>query len=215
MTWDGKQSIWYLGSGDSYYCTDAISNPEECFKVLQQEITYLPREELTFKIYGKCFVLPRDKQFYGDIGSDGIVPLYRYSGNYIPRLNDWAPCLKEMRDILHQSTDQYCNHAVVNRYLNGSDNIGYHRDKDRDFVENSSVLTLSFGQERIFTLKDNSRNITQKIILQPGSLMILGPKTNTEWKHSIPKTKTAKNTRISITFRSIKTRYNPRTKQIL
>jgi alkylated DNA repair dioxygenase AlkB len=215
-SFDGSQNVSYLGSGDSFYYANFITNPDEGFQQLQNQVIYLPREELTFKIYGKTFMLPRDKQFYGDIAEDGTVPLYRYSGNYVPQLKDWVPVLKNIRDLIYVATKQYCNHAVVNRYLVGSDHIGFHRDKDRDFVENSSILTLSFGQPRLFTLKNNTTNITQKIILQPGSLMILGPKTNNEWKHSIPKrsSKDINNVRISVTLRSIKTRYNPTTKQI-
>lgn len=90
-----------------------------------------------------------------------------------------------------------------------NDHIGFHFDKTRDFVSNSSVLTLSFGAERILRLKHNKTKAKEDIHLQPGSLFVLGWKTNTIWKHSIVKTKQKCERRVSLTFRSIKTFKHP------
>lgn len=37
---------------------------------------------MTFRIFGKEFSLPRDKQFYGDVSDDESLPLYRYGGDW-------------------------------------------------------------------------------------------------------------------------------------
>ena len=66
-----------LCSGDSVYIPKFIKNPKEVFDELQKEVTFLPRSELTFQIYGKSMQLPRDKAFFGDVNKDGSFPLYK------------------------------------------------------------------------------------------------------------------------------------------
>jgi len=84
-------------------------------------------------------------------------------------------------------------------------------------VEGSSVFTVSLGASRIFRLKNDKTGEVQDIDVQSGSLFILGPKTNAEWKHSIVKCSTSvvSNTRISVTMRSIATRLDPNTGKIV
>src|SRR4051794_6184987 len=52
----------------------------------------------------------------------------------------WTDAVKNMRDHVKTKTGQYCNHLVVNQYLNGKDHIGFHKDKvfHRDF----SILNI-------------------------------------------------------------------------
>jgi alkylated DNA repair dioxygenase AlkB len=88
------------------------------------------------------------------------------------------------------------------------------RDKDRDFVLGSSVLTISFGAVRRLLLKSDDESET--VELEHGSLFVLGPETNApgNFKHSIVKTAQDVGERLSLTFRSIKTRYDPSTKEV-
>ncbi len=125
---------------------------DEAFKLVSDQVLYLPRTALQFSIFGKTFQLPRDKAFFGDVADDGTRPLYRYGGTYNPVVKTWTPVLRRLRDRITQAVGQHCNHLVVNRYLNGSDHIGFHRDKDRDFVPGSFVCTISLGGERVFSL---------------------------------------------------------------
>ncbi|KAL6069474.1 Alpha-ketoglutarate-dependent dioxygenase alkB 2 [Balamuthia mandrillaris] len=255
---DGLTSAHGLGAGDSFYLANFLPQGEqpEWFARLQDEIEFLPRHVLTFRIYGRTMQLPRDKQFFGDLiklsnnnshndsdkkkkekkkkkknkKDDGekeekeeeqyYHPLYRYGGDYYPPVHSWTPGLARLRDKVLKKTGQRCNHCVVNRYLNGNDHIGLHRDKVRDFVEDSCVMTVSLGAARLFRLKqdrplgkeEEDQGLKQvDIILQPGSLFCLGPKTNATFKHSIVKRSVAEvpDTRISITLRSIKTMYMP------
>ncbi len=94
---------------------------------------------------------------------------------------------------------------VVGVLIDNNDHIGYHFDKTRDFVNDSSVITLSFGGERILRLKHNKTKVTEDIHMKAGSLFLLGWKTNSIWKHSIIKTKRLCERRISLTYRLIKT----------
>lgn len=193
---------------ENFFSADAA---DAILAKLEKEICYVPRESLTFAIYGKTFPLPRDKAFYGDVAADHSYPLYRYGGNRYPTVIPWSPVLKEMRDIIYVRTGHYNNHVVVNRYLDGADHIGLHRDKVRDFVEGAPVCTLSFGGTREFVLKEERPDEGEEAkicnySLKHGSLFVLDEETNRNFKHSIKKTKRECSPRISLTYRNIKTR---------
>lgn len=125
------------GEGDSFYISDILTkynlDKEEIRKCIEEEIEkyYVARELMTFKIYGKKLELPRDKAFFGD-NINGKHPLYRYGAKYYPAVNDWTPTLSKLLNIIQLETGQICNHLVANRYKNGKDHIGFHRDKIRD-----------------------------------------------------------------------------------
>ena len=78
--------------------------------------------------------------------------------------------------------------------------------KDRDFFLDSSVLTASFGSTRRFELQHVRSKTKIKLELTHGSLFILGPLTNAQYKHSIVKEASKKITvreRISLTYCNI------------
>lgn len=198
---------------DSRYIPNVID--PSWIERLVKEVEFLPRESLPFKIYGRTLLLPRDKQFYGDVNPDGTFPLYRYGGNFVPPVLPWTPCLKEIRDIVRGRFGGLYNHTVVNRYVTGEDYIGYHRDKNKDFVTDSSVITVSLGTPRPFYLRNDKTKEVVKVLLDPGSVFVLGPVTNKLWKHSIPKKTDVGEMRISVTIRCIKTIYDPKTQTIV
>ncbi|CAF3074070.1 unnamed protein product [Rotaria sp. Silwood2] len=199
-----------FGEGDSRY-EEALFSPNESIEILKQldeQIVYLPREQFKFKIFNTVNILPRDKAFYGDVYSDGSYPIFRYESQkdiIYPEVKTWPPVLKKLRDMIFQITSQRCNHCVVNQYRDNNDHIGYHFDKTRDFVNDSNVLVLSFGGERILRLKHNESKVTEDILLKSGSFFVLGWKTNSIWKHSIVKTQRRCERRVSLTYRLIKT----------
>jgi len=93
------------------------------------------------------------------------------------------------------------------------------------FEQGSAVLTVSFGTARPMKLdkiiKEEGKDRvlqTEWLTLEPGSLFILGSKTNhncnysgcsefhneSNWQHSIPEVKEDVGVRISLTWRKIK-----------
>ena len=195
---------------DSYLIEDFLSDcciPTYVFyESLEQEIEFVPRELLTFNIFGKTFSLPRDKAFYGQVEKDGSSPLYRYGGKWYPEVKAWTPTLKYLRDVVFEKTGVDVNHVVVNRYRDGNDHIGYHHDKTPDFYPGAAVCTLSFGGTRNFSLKHQETHEKISMKLKDGSMFILGGETNKEYKHTITKTAGKCEARISLTFRRIATK---------
>lgn len=178
----------------------------DLYENLEKELEFVPRNLLTFTIFGKTFSLPRDKAFYGTVEADGTTPLYRYGGKWYPPVNHWSPTLQIIRDIIHKETGVDVNHVVVNRYKTGKDHIGFHHDKTRDFFPGASVCTLSLGGTRNFVLKHMETKQCIKMQLEDGSMFILGGETNKKYKHSIIKTSCECEPRISLTFRQIATK---------
>jgi alkylated DNA repair dioxygenase AlkB len=207
MTAYGPDSFYF----PKFFTADEAKN---LYTQLQQELVYVPRDQITFNIFGKTIPLPRDKAFFGDVTNDSY-PLYRYSGNDdYPAVKSWTTTTRKIRDHLKEKTGQYCNHLVANRYRNQKDHIGYHRDKTRDFVDSSDVLTVSFGATRKFQLLNLESKVVETLNLEHGSLFILGTETNDTYKHRICKTTVTCDERISLTYRSIKTLFYPHTDTI-
>jgi alkylated DNA repair dioxygenase AlkB len=83
------------------------------------------------------------------------------------------------------------NHAILTRYRDEDDNIGFHADKTKDITPNTSIVSLSLGESREmhFVAADpNDSKVTVKkrcIALNSGDLCIMGPETNAKYLHSI------------------------------
>ena len=45
------------------------------------------------------------------------------------------------------------NFVLVNRYKDGSEHMGEHRDNEQELVQTAPIASLSFGQTRDFVLR--------------------------------------------------------------
>lgn len=75
--------------------------------------------------------------------------------------------------------------------------------QDDNFVEGAPIATVSLGCPRALLLEPLGQGGATQIMVQPGSLYILGSKTNKRFKHSIPKAGKRVGPRISIVFRTL------------
>ena len=207
-----------VGDGDSFLIEEYLPKDkgDEVLAEIDSSITYLDRNDprMQFHIYGKTMCLPRDKAVYGDVKIDEekkerVEPFYRYAAD-TPMVEGWqGTVLEEVQGYVKDDLDQVCNHVVVNQYRGGEDYIGFHHDKSKTFEEGSSVLTISLGASRILRLKRVKGEGKGKIVnvkLNHGSMFVLGPETNRNWKHSIVQKKGLKGRRVSLTYRAIAAR---------
>lgn len=110
------------------------------------------------------------------------------------------------------------NSALFNKYRNGYDAIGSHRDDIAVLGEVNTIACISFGAERTFKMKrvfynpDNMKSLKRNkkqfhmnmdIKLKPGSLLIMAGSTQKFFSHEIPIEKDVKTERYSITLRSV------------
>ncbi|KAJ8930727.1 hypothetical protein NQ314_016456, partial [Rhamnusium bicolor] len=158
------------------------------------------------KVFGKWHEIPRQQVAYGDEGLK-----YTFSGITLPA-KPWTPLLNDIRNLLFEVTGFRYNFVLVNRYRNGNDHIGEHRDGEKELDKNIPIASLSLGQKRTFVVKHgdarkkgpDKRDIPSvKIDLEHGSLLLMNPPTNEYWYHSLPPRKSAPGVRINMTFRKI------------
>lgn len=203
-----------LGAGDCELVHDILkdkdifsnleSDPQSCVEALIGELEFDGFRGNTNK------ELPRLQNLQADV-SLGLIPVYRYPGNYCGDewlTFQWSPITLKIRDAVENAlkplVDQRMNHCVTNYYRDGHDFIGHHSDKDLDLYKDGVIVSVSIGDERVLELKRRTYPKDRiQIVLPHGSMLVLGPRTNREWTHSILPTETNSPPRISLTFRHV------------
>lgn len=152
-----------------------------------------PVEFHTLKILGKEIDTPRWQQAYGKD--------YRYTGSKQNAL-DIPDILQVYQQWCRDNIDSDFNGLLVNWYEGTKKHyIGAHRDDTRDLVSDTSIVTISLGEERIFRLRPYGGKSYQDFLMQHGTVMIIPWETNLHWTHEVPHFARFKGKRISITLR--------------
>ncbi|XP_075875628.1 DNA oxidative demethylase ALKBH2 isoform X3 [Nelusetta ayraudi] len=178
---------------------------DHLFKMLEEEVVYFTGEEAKLLVFGKMHNLPRKQATYGDAGLT-----YTYSG--VKHLaSPWTPTLEYIRDAVTNTTGYTFNFVLVNRYQDGQDHMGEHRDDEKELDPLCPIASVSLGVARdfIFRHRDTRGKSAQrqiepvKLELAHGSLLLMNRPTNTFWYHSLPVRKKVLLPRINLTFRRI------------
>lgn len=177
------------------------------FKELENTVEYFTGDFAKVKVFGKEYPLPRQQVAYGDPGIS-----YTFSGVTIPTL-PWPEPVLSLREFLYSLKGIKYDFVLVNKYKNGHDHIGEHRDNEKELDPNYPIAAISFGAERTFILrhkdtrksgKDKKLIAPVKIELEHGSVLFMNPPTNDIWYHSVPARKKILGARISLTFRKLR-----------
>lgn len=104
-------------------------------------------------------------------------------------------------DWVKETVDQGLNGVLANWYDAGAGHyIGAHRDSTRQLVPGSPIVTVSYGSQRTFRLRQY-RGLERHDLLTSCGLVIVMPwGVNRAWTHEIVKT-TRPGRRMSLTFR--------------
>ena len=202
------KNVYGLAAGDTEVILNVVSDPKK--QLLDQIVA-----EVEFEGFkgSKDEELPRKQNLQADGVEEGIIPVYRYPGNY--RGDEWqtfpfSPTCKMIKDNVENALlplwDQRMNHAVTNFYRSGTDFIDHHSDKDLDLDRTGVIVSVSLGEERILELRRRAepRDIT-RIVLPHGSMLVLGPISNKYFTHSILQKEDSSAPRLSLTMRNVKT----------
>jgi alkylated DNA repair dioxygenase AlkB len=150
-------------------------------------------------IFGKSIVTKRKVAWYGDSGY-----LYKYS-NSTKQALDWSEELLYLKQTIENVTGANYNSCLLNLYHNGNEGLGWHSDDEESLGKNNNIASLSLGAERKFLFKHKLTKQTVSILLEHGSLLVMKGSTQSNWLHSLPKSKKISQPRINLTFRSILT----------
>lgn len=215
--YDGKKDVHNLGTGDSYYIAKFVKSNREKKMIMAKlldEIDFVSMYSFSDN-WTKVAPIPRmvSAQTCKDKTTSAI---YRMPGCNQRNINTehWTPTVKDIVDRASIEVDQTLNHCVCTLYRDENDSLAFHTDKTLDLQPNSKILSISFGAARPFVFEEINGNNRQTIMLQPGSIIVIGPKTNARYRHTIPKINESCGPRISLSVRTINTEYNEETKEV-
>ena len=202
------------------YCSNFYGKAaaDSIFQELESQLVpYFSSCQQTVALGGRVQPIPRRHAAFGDHRLS-----YSFSGITM-RATPWIPLISSLRDHVGKALGgETFNFVLVNRYKDGYDHMGEHRDNEQELVPIAPIASLSFGQTRDFVLRHRdscgrrggrgggggSRGGTGACVEEPvklelghGSLLVMCPPTNSMWYHSLPVRRRALHPRINLTFR--------------
>ncbi len=148
-------------------------------------------------IFGRHIITKRKVAWYGDDGYS-----YTYS-NTTKQALSWTKELLELKTLVEQLTGEKYNSCLLNLYHDGNEGMAWHSDDEKSLGKDTSIASLSFGAERKFALKHRVSKNPVALILENGSLLVMKGATQSNWLHSLPKSKKITTPRVNLTFRTM------------
>ena len=173
----------------------SLEEANQYFDLLMENILW-EKDEII--IFGKHITTKRKVAWYGD-----SEYLYTYS-NATKRALAWTKELSELKQIVEELAGIKFNSCLLNLYHDGNEGMGWHSDDEKPLGRNNTIASLSFGAERKFSFKHKQTKQTVSLVLEHGSLLIMKDATQSNWLHSLPKSKNITQSRINLTFRTIR-----------
>ena len=183
--------------GQAFYYGQIFS-AQECadwFEILMNNIAWQQDEVI---IFGKKIITARKMQWYAATEVE-----YEYS-KVKRTARIFTEELVRLKNIVEEKTGATFNSCLLNLYHDGDEGMGWHSDSESSLVHNAPITALSFGAERKMLFKNKASKENVSVFLENGSLLLMGKDSQTNWLHSIPKTKKVSKPRISLTFRLMK-----------
>ena len=194
------EPIIYLNENNSrlvgmknYFSTDLFESLNALPFNIQPEI----------RLFGKICRQKRDVLFISDV-SEG----YKYSGQMAEakKFGDVAcgEYLKQLLEAVNKSLNTKFNGILINRYVDGNNLISAHSDSETGLdPNNSTVASISFGATRTFRIKNKvTKELVCDVEHENGMLLLMQGEFQKHYTHEIPRQKTQKGCRISLTFRT-------------
>ena len=177
----------------------------EAAELYEQLATELPWQSDTVTLFGKTHITTRQIVWMGDTGLS-----YRYSG-HIRQAVAWTSSVLQIKQQIEEKLAAIgikveFNTCLLNFYPTGTDGMGYHADDEKELGHQPIIAALSLGAKRKFvfkhkTIKHQDKPIKVELYLKSGQLIVKHGDTQSYWKHTITRTKTVHEGRISLTFR--------------
>ena len=184
----------YDGTVVYYGKTMTEEDATQYFNKLYQSIEWKNDEAV---IFGKHFITKRKVAWYGDLSY-----IYNYSNTTTQAL-PWTEELAQLKKIVEELTGVTFNSCLLNLYHTGDEGMGWHSDDEKTLSRNTAIASFSFGADRKFSFRHKKTKETTSLLLENGSLLVMKDATQTNWFHSLPKSKKVAAARINLTFRTM------------
>jgi alkylated DNA repair dioxygenase AlkB len=166
--------------------------PDVADAALAGLLSELRWERRVSRVYGKDVSVPRSEVWIAERP-------YTYSHRtYQP--TRWTPTLLKIKPEVEVAAGSEFNSVLANLYENETDSVGWHADDEPEMSHKHPIASLSLGATRSFQIRKGSGPI-QTIELGPGSLLVMQPGMQGEWRHQVPKAKKPCGLRVNLTFR--------------
>ncbi len=110
--------------------------------------------------------------------------------------------LLPLKELIQDTFNLNFNYILFSLYRDEKDSIAYHSDDENFLGENPSIVSLTLGQDRLFSLKHKLTKEREDFCLTHGDLFIMQDNCQSDYMHSVPKQRHKLNPRISLTFRN-------------
>ncbi len=152
----------------------------------------LPWKQERIRLFGQQREVPRLVAWQGDAGL-----CYRYSG-VDHAAEGWHPAVAALRERLAGEFRERFDFVLLNRYRNGGDSMGWH--KDDEAMAGEFIASFSLGEPRRFLYRPAGRPPSEALTLEHGSLLLFDRRI----PHALPKSRKARRERINLTFRRLR-----------
>ena len=179
-----------------------IEDSDTLYQTLLHE---LPWQADIVTLFGKTHITKRQIVWMGDEGLS-----YQYSG-HTRQAVPWTKSVFHVKQLVEQQLASIgifvtFNSCLLNYYPSGSEGMGYHADDEKELGSQPIIAALSLGATRKFVFKHKknrheNKPVKVELYLESGQLIVMHGETQSHWKHTITKTKTVSEGRISLTFR--------------
>lgn len=168
-------------------------------RLLGRLLTEIPWQQDSIRIAGRLIDVPRLQCWMGDAGSR-----YGYSGIRLQPAS-WHETVLSIRHRVQDLAAMEFNSVLLNYYRNGQDSVAWHADDEKELGPDPLIASVSLGAERPFQLKPKipGSSSNYRLLLQSGSLLLMGKGLQINWLHQLPKVKNLNTPRINLTFRNI------------
>lgn len=143
---------------------------------------------------------------------------YTYSGEtYTATPIAGYPVIERLRAEVSAVTGIDWDALFVNLYRTGQDSISWHDDSEEEALgpaEEIQIASLSLGVRRPFNLKGKREPSSLELVsgvkvervtvqLGLGDLLLMGPRSQSAYLHSVPKRPEIRDPRVNLTFRKL------------
>lgn len=176
----------------NFYCQEKA---EWYYRHLYKQVSW---QQDTIKLFGKTHLQPRLTVLYADNEKS-----YSYS-NITMFPKKFTSELNTIKQDVECAAQHSFTTILLNLYRDGNDSNGWHADNEKELGENPVIASLSLGAVRNFHFKHRKlKDERYKLLLTPGSLLIMKGEMQTYWLHQVPKTKRSIAPRINLTLRTL------------
>lgn len=117
------------------------------------------------------------------------------------------PVIDAVRNQIEAEAGVRLEGCFLNLYLDGSDSLGWHADDDPEIDHNRPIAVVTLGSGRDIAFKAQAPGShPERLLLEPGSLLLMRPGMQQTHFHAIPKIKPGEvpvGPRISLTYRGL------------